>query len=413
MAQSPSLLHGSARAPEVFGAATLIGLAFLHVWELPRLAAHHGGFAFMAAWLLCLALLALPLLLQELMLGRRARRSPAEGLAVLTREADAARGWRASGWGMLLAALLGMVAVALLAGGSVNFLARELELVDGTVQVTQGAGWVLPLGAAVIILLASGLALLPASKRLLAILLFLLPVLFLLMVSSLSGLSMAALLYPVKALSLADWQAAARLALLGTGAGLGVIWVGGMSLPATARLGRLALGWLLLHAVLGFVLLLALAPFVAVEQINASMAMEIVPTGAAVWMLLSALLLLSIFAVALLAEPLLAWLAEKGLERLPAVLLAFAVALLLALVIWFALGAAAVKPLLQGLAILVLLILLGQSVFAGWAMKISHARKELNLPAEGIYNLWRVAVRILLPLVLLWVLSGLVSGLFA
>ncbi len=413
MAHSPSLLHGSARAPEVFGAATLIGLAFLHVWELPRLVAHHGGFAFMAAWLLCLALLALPLLLQELMLGRRSRRSPAEGLAVLTREADAARGWRASGWGMLLAALLGMVAVALLAGGSVNFLARELELVDGTVQVTQGAGWVLPLGATVILLLALGLALLPASKRLLATLLVLLPVLFLLVVSSLSGLSMAALLYPVKALSLADWQAAARLALLGTGAGLGVIWVGGMSLPGNARLGRLALGWLLLHAVLGFILLLALAPFVAVEQINASMAMEIVPTGAAVWMLLSALLLLSIFAAALLAEPLLAWLAEKGLARLPAVLLAFAAALLLALAIWFAVGATAVKPLLQVLAILVLLVLLGQSVFAGWAMKISHARKELNLPAEGIYNLWRVAVRILLPLVLLWVLSGLVGGLFA
>jgi SNF family Na+-dependent transporter len=56
--------------------------------------------------------------------------------------------------------------------------------------------------------------------------------------------------------------------------------------------------------------------------------------------------------------------------------------------------------------LLALLPLLVLSVFVGWVMKISHVRKALNLPSEGLYNLWRVAVRLVLPLLCLWVMAG-------
>jgi hypothetical protein len=46
------------------------------------------------------------------------------------------------------------------------------------------------------------------------------------------------------------------------------------------------------------------------------------------------------------------------------------------------------------------------SVFAGWQMKISHLRKSLNFSNEAFYNLWRVAIRLIVPVALLLALIG-------
>jgi SNF family Na+-dependent transporter len=56
--------------------------------------------------------------------------------------------------------------------------------------------------------------------------------------------------------------------------------------------------------------------------------------------------------------------------------------------------------------LLALLPLLGLSLFVGWIMKISHVRKALNLPSEGLYNLWRVMVRLVVPGLCLWIMAG-------
>ncbi len=46
------------------------------------------------------------------------------------------------------------------------------------------------------------------------------------------------------------------------------------------------------------------------------------------------------------------------------------------------------------------------SIFAGWQMKISHLRKSLNFGNEAFYNLWRIAIRLIVPLALLLALIG-------
>ena len=46
------------------------------------------------------------------------------------------------------------------------------------------------------------------------------------------------------------------------------------------------------------------------------------------------------------------------------------------------------------------------AIFSGWQMKISHMRKSLNFSSEGIYNLWRVAIRILAPLLIIVAVAG-------
>jgi SNF family Na+-dependent transporter len=394
--QSPS----SASVRDVFTGLVLPGLALVHVWELPHQAARHGGPAFFAAWALCLLVLGLPLLLLELMLGRRAGRSPLDGMAVLTREADAPRAWRATAWGAALAALLVASALALGGGAGVSFLVHHGAGDGLSAAAAGGVAW--PLGTALVLLLAAGLAL-PA--RLTALRLAIPGLVLLgLLAAAASGVQALGAAYPVAALDLAGWREAVRLALLSLGAGLGLFWLGAAALPSGTGLARLAASLLLVQALLAGLLLLAMAPFVA-----AARAAGAVPGGLPVVVLMPALVLAAVAALASVLAPLRQRLVERGLTAPVAVAAAAGVVLVLAEGLLFAVGVAGLQQLLAVTAVLVLLVLLGWCLFGGWVMKISHARKALALPSEGIYNIWRVAVRIVLPLLIVWVLAGLAA----
>jgi hypothetical protein len=41
-------------------------------------------------------------------------------------------------------------------------------------------------------------------------------------------------------------------------------------------------------------------------------------------------------------------------------------------------------------------------------IKISHARKALNFSHEAVYNLWRVFIRLAVPVTILWLLVSMV-----
>jgi SNF family Na+-dependent transporter len=409
MANPQSVIHGNAPARDVLLMVSVFGLTMLHVFELPRMAALHGGIAFVAAWALGLLLLALPLLLLELMLGRRSRRSPLEGLAFLTREADARRGWRAAAWGGALAALLGLAVVALIAGGSINYLAQDIGLVHSGVVGISEAGLVWPLGTGSLFIVAAGLSLLPAPQRGFFILSAFGVALVLLGIAAFAGLYLAEAIYVTAPLTADTWRAAFRLALLSFGGGLGVAWLGGMRLAREAGLGRLALGTVAAQFFLAALLLLALAPFVAASVLKEQTGVQLMASGSSAWMLLVAVILLALLALLLVAEPLLLRLREKGLAPMPAVALVFVAGAALAEAVWFIGRAEGLHRLTSVLGALLLLVLLVLSVFGGWGMKISHARKELALPSEAIYNVWRVAVRLAVPLAILWALTGYIG----
>jgi SNF family Na+-dependent transporter len=405
MATPQSVIHGTSRVPAALMPAAFLALVMLLAWELPEVASRSGGIAFLGAWSVALLLLGLPLVMLELMMGRRSRRSPLDGLAHLTREADARRGWRFGAWGGAGAVLLALAAIALQAGGFVNFLVRELGIAGAAISAASDTGPALPLGTGALLLVAAGFSLLNPRLRSRLQLAGLAVVILLLLLAATGGVGAAEALYPSRALTAGDWREAFRLALLSLGGGLGVLWLAGMRLPAGAPIGRLALAMTGLQVVFAVLLMLAQAPFVAAEAANAGAeAFRIVVTGPIVWIVLGALLLATALALPQIAEPLLLRLAERGMGRLPAVVLVFVAAALLAEGVWLVGHAAGLKALLTTLSLLLLAVLACLSVFAGWGMKISHARKELALPAEGVYNLWRVAVRLVVPLAIAWVL---------
>jgi len=411
MASPPSLIHGTWSRPlNGLASLSLFGMGLAQFWELPLVATRHGGVAFFGAFLLCLLLLALPLRLLELMLGRRSRRSPIEGMAFLTREADAQRGWRAVAWGSALADILAITGLALLAGWGGSFLGHRF--LSETVQTATSAGLVWPVGTGTAFILATGLSLLTPAWRELANTLALAGVVICLGVAALSGAASFGAYDTTTTLGADGWREAMRFALLAGGGGLGVVWLTGMHLPKGTGLGRFTLGLVALQAVLAGLVWLALAPFVtaAAGAVGSDAVLELIPmamgAGLAPTLLFVALGIAAVFALAFAAEPLLVKLAEKKVPRLPAVVLVFIVGATLAEMLWMVGRVEGVHLLLEGVRDLLLLVMAGFALFAGWVMKISHARKELALPNEGIYNVWRVAVRLVVPLAILFVFSG-------
>ncbi len=76
------------------GAAVGLG----NIWRFPYLAGENGGAAFVLIYLACIAFVGVPLLIAELMMGRRGRMSPVNTMTVLARQEGRSPHWRKAGW---------------------------------------------------------------------------------------------------------------------------------------------------------------------------------------------------------------------------------------------------------------------------------------------------------------------------
>jgi NSS family neurotransmitter:Na+ symporter len=86
----------SSRIAFVLAAAgSAIGLG--SIWRFPFVAGENGGGSFVVAYLAAVLLVGLPLLVAEVMLGRRGRRNPISAMATLSEEEAGHAGWRWSG----------------------------------------------------------------------------------------------------------------------------------------------------------------------------------------------------------------------------------------------------------------------------------------------------------------------------
>ena len=86
-------------------AGSAIGLG--NIWKLPYMIGVNGGSAFVLVFIACIFFVGIPLMMTEIMLGRRAQQNPYDGMATLAREAGASRHWRlVGGMGMLAGVLI-------------------------------------------------------------------------------------------------------------------------------------------------------------------------------------------------------------------------------------------------------------------------------------------------------------------
>jgi len=73
-------------------AGAAVGLG--NIWKFPYIAGENGGGAFVLVYLACIALLGLPLLMAEVLIGRRGQQNPVNSMASLAQEAGASPLWK-------------------------------------------------------------------------------------------------------------------------------------------------------------------------------------------------------------------------------------------------------------------------------------------------------------------------------
>lgn len=344
------------------GAITgLVLTLLLASWLLPAsLQQNMHQLDFWLAWLLCMLFIALPFTLLEIALAKRTQAAPLLAIAVLTREADTKPTWRITAW--LAAALTALVSGGLMLHASQTLVASQQpnlgQLSTYVPMVMVALTLALSFVPRVILLLAAALTVLASIA-----------------VNLLHGAPTG---WQWTAFSLKEWAWVVVLTLVSTGLGYGLYW----QLAAQATAQR-AVQWALpvwgAQVAAGVILALS-------SGLNAT------PTSS----ILLVVALLS--AAATLVSLLRGQLQARGL----AVVLQW-VFVLAGLLLWL-LPVQSLLTVLTGLLGLVVCLL--YAIFGGWLMKISHLRKALNFEQEAVYNLWRVMIRIAIPLALVVAMIG-------
>jgi neurotransmitter:Na+ symporter, NSS family len=86
-------------------AGSAIGLG--NIWKLPYMIGVNGGSAFVLVFIACIFFVGIPLMMTEILLGRRAQKNPFDGMQALANEAQVSSAWKyLGGMGMLTGLLI-------------------------------------------------------------------------------------------------------------------------------------------------------------------------------------------------------------------------------------------------------------------------------------------------------------------
>ncbi len=97
-------------------AATASAVGLGNIWKFPYILGQNGGGAFLLIYLGCIALIGIPVMMAEVMIGRRGRRSPGYAALAVARESHAHDTWTLVGWIGILALFLIMTFYVVVAG---------------------------------------------------------------------------------------------------------------------------------------------------------------------------------------------------------------------------------------------------------------------------------------------------------
>jgi len=110
----------SSRGAFILAAAgSAVGLG--NLWRFPAEAGTHGGAAFVLVYLACIALIGIPLLLAEFVIGRTGRSSAVESTLILARQSGASPAWASLAWLGMLATFLALSGYTIVIGWVLYF----------------------------------------------------------------------------------------------------------------------------------------------------------------------------------------------------------------------------------------------------------------------------------------------------
>ncbi|WP_230659463.1 hypothetical protein [Psychrobacter sp. I-STPA10] len=336
-----------------------------------------GQIDFWILWFVAMVAVGLPVLFAEVGLAYRSQQSVFAGMQQLTREADVSPIWRGFAW---LSAWLSLLIAAL------SIVSTSQDLLISTQQAGININmptFALATGLVVIVTLLSLLA-----QRMLLAGLGCIIVSLLLAVIMGSGFLLPD--FTMTQTSLSEWAQAVMLALISVGVGTGLYWFTNAEQQINTNNNNNK------------------------QQIQHIASKVVLP----IWTTQLAVGVVAIIAGQVILPPLAMFIYAIGVVLVSAYLLYYAssqfavkfgrwLGLLVAFIGLAVLVLTGSRTLLLTLLVITSIAsVLVLAIFSGWQMKISHMRKSLNFSSEGRYNLWRVAIRLLVPLLVLMAVVG-------
>mgnify|MGYP005848506285 CR=1 FL=1 len=407
-------------------AATGSAVGLGNIWKFPYMIGQSGGAAFVLVYLACIALIGLPILVAEWMIGRRGQKNPISTMAEVAAKHGSSRSWAVVGFTGVLGAFLILSFYSVIGGWALSYMGDAASgAFAGMDKEATGAAFTGFLGNAGV---AGGLE--RASKLMMPAL----GVLLLVLVGY--GMTTGGFGQAAAYLFNPDWSklnggvvmAALGHAFFTLSLGMGIMMAYGSYLGEDVDLLRTARTVVIMDTVIAIAAGLAIFPIVFANGLDPAAGPELifvtlplafgnitggVALGTIFFLLLTFAALTS--AISLL-EPVVELVEERTpLSRVGATVIAgfatwaLGIAALLSFNVWgdVTLLGLNIFDLLDQLTSKFLLPLtgLGAIVFAAWCLDQESVRRELKL-SDGGFALWRIVTRFIAPIGVLAVFVG-------
>jgi NSS family neurotransmitter:Na+ symporter len=109
----------SRRAFLLAAIGSAVGLG--NVWRFPYITGVNGGGAFVIIYCVCIVVIAIPLLMAEIAIGRRGGQSPIRTMQNLTAENNRGRFWHGLGWISVITPTVGLMYYSVVAGWTLDY----------------------------------------------------------------------------------------------------------------------------------------------------------------------------------------------------------------------------------------------------------------------------------------------------
>ncbi len=431
-------------------AATGAAVGLGNIWKFPYLTGENGGSAFVLVYIVCVAALGIPLMMAEILLGRRGRSTPIRSMQILATENNAGQWWQIIGWSGTLAGMLILSYYSVIGGWTLAYIFKSIagtfhqatgEFAANTFNAFVGSGTSLFLWHTVFMIITMGIVAGGVQGGLEKAVQFLMPMLFFLLVlmviysmtTGYFGKGLAFLFTPdFSKLSGASMLTAMGQAFFSLSLGMGTIMIYGSYVPKETSIGSTSVMIALADTGVALLAGMAIFPIVFANNLEPGsgpgLIFQTLPvafgnmTGGTIFgSLFFILLLVAAWTSSIsLIEPFVTWLIETfGLSRISAALYSGVATWLLGLgTVWSFNLWAEVKffgltffDLLDFITSNLMLPLGGIliALFAGWLMTVESTKAELQISNPAIYAGWQALVRYIAPVAVFIVLLNAVG----
>lgn len=439
MATHRTSIHGQWSSKLAFVlAATGSAVGLGNIWKFPYVAGESGGGAFVLIYLICIAVMGIPIMMSEVMLGRRGRQSPINTMHTLSAEEGRSRYWGLLGWMGVLAGFLILSYYSVIAGWALayvleiaegSFVGVDPEAVDSVFSELTSDPIKLLFWHSIFIMLTSFVVARGVAAGLESAVRFLMPSLFILLLVLVAyAMTQGHFLQGLKFLFQPDFSKLSGQAVLAAmgqafftlSLGMGAIMIYGSYLPQDASIPRTCITVALSDTVVAIIAGLAIFPIVFANALEPSQGPGLIfktlpiafgrmPGGTFFGTLFFVMLVFAAWTSAIsLIEPAVAWLVENhGFSRVAATSISGFITWFIGLGTVFSFNVWAEYTLfgmtffdvLDYVTANVMLPLGGVliAIFAAWLMKGSSVRNELGLNHGPAYRGWRFLVRYIAP----------------